>query len=932
MARQEIKYEVNQFTGGLNTDTTELTPVQNTSIDEDNFNLLKEGTRRRRLGFDVESSTFADLNIDTVEKFIGSHRWENVGKQLGVNFEVVQAGSWLHFFDASGSVFASSKKSFTVNLNLYKAPGANRTDVDGVSMASGKGALFVTGEKVKPFYIEYNRSTDSISVTVIDMKIRDLTQLDTQDPERGTLTPQRRYDLLNQGWYQENVIIGSSTQIVKIKTKSSNPDTSIPGYEGTILDGFIERFGTAPPKTKPWWIGKGTITVDIHIKKPGIFNDTKETREVDAFSKEAFDLYFGGNTVAPLGHYLVDPFFKDRASVSGVNGISTETEVKRPNAVAFYGGRAFYGINNTIYFSQIILDDLDASGRCYQDADPTAEDTVGLVPSDGGVITIPDMGSIIRFFVVESALIIFADNGIWTLYSQQGRGFSATEFAVDYVTSLGATGYHSIVDVEGFPFYWGDKGIYMLQPIDERVAYEVVDLSDRKIKNYIQDNISYLSKKYAKGAYDLTNKRVIWLWKSSTDPSTNRFEYDRVLNYSLNFQAFFPYSMAIHTPGDGNDSRYAVCGIVEGSSVATETVTLDVVVENIDDEVVEWHYPFRTDFSDFGPNSLDDATSSSTIATTSPANIFAYPQAFVNAGSGGVIFPTDAAIDAGTNDWTLEFRLTSPDYFGLGGTRKNIFFMDNQDNSPEQSISLTAFNPVSSSPIFRLDIATDGTNPDFIDTNFTPQDNGVYGISITRNGNNIYMHVNGELQGSSDVTGKAFNFKTAGLSPSPQVRMFISGGPEGGGSMTGAISDVRWTNTARYSGTDYAYNLKQFPITGEEYLNVIDGNGDQVVVQTEQLTENEVGLKYLVLKDSVSGTFASLGAGDFSDTTFVDWDSTTFEDDYTSYIETFYHLTDDSMLYMQAPWIYTYIKRSSTTFPAAEGDGSIAEGETGGPW
>ena len=697
MPRQEAKLEINQFIGGLNTDATELTTPKNTTTDEDNFEILKEGTRRRRRGIDLEDATTLDvtayLNDSPAQSYISNHRWKSVAKDGDLNFEVVQVGQFLFFFDVSISPLIDGVKTFFVNLNNYKAPLATRTDLTSVSCASGKGVLFVTGETITPFYISYSKTSDDITVTVLNLKIRDLTQLDTTNPEAKTLplSPQRRYDLLNQGWYQTGIIIGQQTQVISIKTRT-NTNVTIPGYPGAILDGYIGNFGEAPPKTKPWWVGKGSITADIHVKKKGVFNDTKESKEIDAFTKEAFDFYMGGNTVAPLGHYILDPFYKDRTAVSGCPGLPVEVESRRPTAVAFYGGRAFYGLHNTIYFSQVIRDDLQAAERCYQEADPASQDSVGLVASDGGQVTIPDMGAIIRLFVVEGALLVFADNGVWSLYSGQGRGFSGSDFSVDFVTNLRAMGYHSIVDVEGYPVYWGEKGIFSVVPQEQRIAYNIVDISDKKIRNFYA-TISSLSKRYAKGGYDQQNKRIIWLWKTSSESELNRCIYDNVLNFSVDYEAWFPYSVSIHEPIDSEvDVAKGICGIVNAS-----TVSQDSVDENV--------------------------------------------------------------------------------------------------------------------------------------------------VSISN--------------------GK-----------------------------------------------------------------VLAASLEQVIVTRTFLTETNIDTKFMMLIGN-----EGLGFGAFSNETLIDWvllGDGANPDNYTSYLETFYHLSDDSMLYMQAPWIYTYVKKTSNIFPSPEGDGTILAGQLGG--
>lgn len=933
MPRQETKFEVNQFTGGLNTDTTELTTPENSSTDELNFDLLKEGTRRRRRGMDLESATVTTLDLDGPTMFVGNHRWANVAKQGGVNFEVIQTGSTLRFYDSSNSTLVNGEKAFTVDLNDFKAPSATRTDLVGVSASSGKGALFVAGEAIRPFYIQYDPLTDTITTTELSLKIRDFDQLDTQSTESGTLTNERRYDLLNQGWYQRDVIIGSTTQIIKIKTKSSNPDTSVPGYDGTILDGYIETFNESPPKTKPWWVGKGTITVDIHIKKPGIFNDTKETREVEAFSKEAFDLYFGGNTLSPLGHYIVNPFYKDRSAVSGVTGLAAEVETRRPAAVSFYAGRAFYGLGNDIYISQVILDDFGAAERCYQEADPTAEDSIGLVPSDGGVVTIPDMGNIIRFFTLEGALLIFADNGIWALYSQQGEGFSISNFSVDFVTSVGATGYFNIVDVEGFPYYWSRQGIYKITPRqDGSIAFAVTEISADKIRNYYS-NISHLGRQYAKGAYDSTNKVIIWLWKSSVSATDNRFLYDRVLNYSLVFDAFYPYGVAIHSAGDGNDKDKGVAGIVEANAFATTSTDIQVIAGDVDPyfDNIEFYYPLSTgtQYTDQGPNSLPDATpsGSGSIAVDGDMPLGSgYVTTTTTPTLDELSLPIEANIDEGTGDWTLEFRVTSDDWVAPPFTERMVMVVARTGTPAAPSAAYMKLRTIGSA----FHILVDGdTGPELNHTtgSLITTDIDTFYFSFTRSGNTFYVHIDGNLITSHDVTGIEFNFTNGSGST---FFKFLGGGEEQ--SLPGTVGEIKWTGVAKYGASSYTV---PFPTGISAGDNNVDSTSDGLVVITQNtVTESAIALKYIVLQNSTQTTTeAELGFGAFSDaTSFKDWNTTGFGDDYTSYIETGYYLVDDAMRYIQAPWIYAYITRTSTTFPAAEGSGSIGSGEFGAPW
>ena len=569
MASSVGKIEINALTGGLNTDSTELTTPPNTTTSEDNFDITRKGTRKRRRGFALETGEYSAGTLE--DSGVANFRWDAVAKDGNRNFEVIQYGDTLHFYDASISPLHEGKKDFTVDLNNFIAPLVNRADFTLVDMDSGKGVLWVTGISIKPFYIEYDEDTDTISTTAIDMKIRDLTQLDTTDPTRegSSLTAQRRYDLLNQGWYETDLIIGTASETLSV-TINEGEDVSVASYPGAILDGYFEKFGRYPPKTKPWWVGKGAVTVNVHEKVKGVFNDNDFTKDFVSFSKESFDLYFGGNTLAPLGHYIVDPFYKDRTAASGVKNLETETIKKRPTAIAFYSGRVFYALDNTLYFSQVILDDLGASARCYQEADPSAEDTIGLVASDGGVITIPEMGNVLRLMSVEGSLIIFADNGVWFLFTPSGQGFRADSFQVDFITSRGIAGAHTLVDVNGRPYWWSEIGIHTLIPLEGRIGYQEVDITSsinredgRGINTYYNETIPVVSKRFAKGEYDSAEKVIRWIWGSDVETITT----ETVPSYS------FDSGFTATTTPDDLDSGATFLNATSGNSPNSQFLT-----------------------------------------------------------------------------------------------------------------------------------------------------------------------------------------------------------------------------------------------------------------------------------------------------------------------------------------------------------------------
>ena len=75
--------------------------------------------------------------------------------------------------------------------------------------------------------------------------------------------------------------------------------------------------------------------------------------------------------------------------------LTEEIEVvpERPTCCTYAAGRVFYGMNNTVYYGQVIEgESIDGLNKCFQRSDPTAEQLSDLLDTDGG--TIPVNGAI----------------------------------------------------------------------------------------------------------------------------------------------------------------------------------------------------------------------------------------------------------------------------------------------------------------------------------------------------------------------------------------------------------------------------------------------------------------------------------------------------------------------------------------------------------
>lgn len=561
----------NTFVAGLITEAGPLTFPENASKDELNCELFRKGNRRRRKGVDYENngalSTPTPSDATVAGQAVFSEVWTSVAGSGTRNFLVIQVDATLYFYDLSSTPLSDGVKSFTQSISGFAASGATDIGKEPLFMVSGRGLLFCASEKVEPFSIEYDPDADTITATQTSLQIRDFDGLVespvlTNDEEPVTLSTTHEYNLRNQGWN---------------KPGAGEPEP---------IDTFFSSLSVYPPNSKQWWVGKDGV---------------------DVFDPSLLVKFDTGNTLAVRGHYLLNPFFKDRTTASGVSSIAVESEAKRPSVLAFFAGRVWYmgvdsaKINGHIFFSQVLLTTAHA-GRCHQESDPTSEDLAELLDNDGGVVVVPEIGKIVGAVVKDRFLIIFASNGVWAISGGGFDGFKATDFQVTEITSVGAVGRDSIVLTEQFPMWWSEQGIYTLK-VDQASGQLIAQsMTQQTIETFYQDDIPALSKKFARGQYDRASKRIIWLYNTTAPVNdVDRWRFDAALVHDTSFGAFYPWKFSDLAA----DSPYVI-DIFSLDAIQTVSRTDNVTSNSGADNVV----------SDSGANDVKSQTITSAVQAT----------------------------------------------------------------------------------------------------------------------------------------------------------------------------------------------------------------------------------------------------------------------------------------------------------------------------
>jgi hypothetical protein len=519
------------FVKGLITEASPLTFPENTSLDEDNCLIFTKGNRTRRLGANYEtSSVLSAFQVASMaETPIVEYAWNSVNNSALTSFLCLQVGGTIYFFDMYEAPISGAMKSFTVDLTAYPAPGATSIETSPIQMTSGKGYLFIAGEKILPLSVEYIEDTDTIEVETINILIRDFEGVDDDlavDEEPSTLSAEHHYNLKNQGW----VATTPSTGLVSVSLYGKYK--AVPGT-ATTKDPITEyktAIGRYPGNNKQWFLGK---------------TQTEEgAYEVGDFNPVLLNKAHVGTSRAPRGHYIVNAFNVDRSAVSGVGGITADVKRYGPASVAFFSGRAWWFARNGVYFSQIMTNK-NKAGQCFQEADPTAEDISELLASDGGYIPIPAADEILRGIEIGNGIMAFARNGVW-LISGTDRGFSATEYQVTKISSIGTDSPLSIVMAGDVIYWWSKVGIQRTTQATGQFgpipgAYSSENISADTVDTLFKE-VSPDSRRFVKGVFDPATETVYWAYR--TDDFSFDYGYNRFLNLDLKIGAFYPWSLS----------------------------------------------------------------------------------------------------------------------------------------------------------------------------------------------------------------------------------------------------------------------------------------------------------------------------------------------------------------------------------------------------
>lgn len=548
MTKKSVKVEVNSFVGGLVTEASPLNFPANATTDEENFVLNRDGTRDRRFGMDFEynhnlielPTTIEDISVNTPFSF----KWLSVNGDPTVNLIVVQVKTSLLFFDLDNSVITSIPPLGTIDLAGYGFSATER-----YSFAAIDGNLVVAAGVNNIVVVTYDGTLfDSYAET---LKTRDIWGLEvfaepayeTDVQYRGGLTSEHAYNLYNQSWgiprqtiiatvptYDDPISIYFST----LAKHPSNSESVWTGLQYQPVTGGADPYERMYPNLYEQTFGasvraaKGYFIIDLLTRGP-----SREAVVLENRAKHpALDYLNIPNFKADTtnGGAKVICEFAGRVWYAGFGGTIVESDSRSP------------ALSSYVAFSQLVKGTPDIF-KCYQDGDPTSRDSNDLVDTDGGLIRLSGAEGIVGMINIGNDLIVFANNGVWSITGGDRNGFTATNYKVERLSAFGTVSALSIVSDGARALYWAADGIYV---IDRNQLGELVvnNLIQKNIQTFY-GNIPTSAKATATGVFEAANKKIRWLYHQG-DRFTE-FSVTRELILDLTLGAFYPFKI-MNTP------------------------------------------------------------------------------------------------------------------------------------------------------------------------------------------------------------------------------------------------------------------------------------------------------------------------------------------------------------------------------------------------
>lgn len=295
MPQQTVQKDFFRLNRGLNTEANEINFPDGFTTDEQNYELLIDGSRRRRNGLAREAGGALKATSLTIAAadVLTAFKWRGVDGISEKNFIVHQVGSTLFFTDDAETISTTYHADTIDLLPLAISPLTTAQQIQEwpVQFSQGRGHLFITHKYLRPQYIAYDSVTDSFSINQINILVRDFDGIDdgvdVEFQPSGTITDDHRYNLRNRGWKQED------------------------------MDQYFADKSRHPAKNTLWYRGY----------RKQIDTNFADEDGIQIFNSDKIDAEFFGNSSAPQGSLFLDPLNTTFAASNSGGGFVVPIDV-----------------------------------------------------------------------------------------------------------------------------------------------------------------------------------------------------------------------------------------------------------------------------------------------------------------------------------------------------------------------------------------------------------------------------------------------------------------------------------------------------------------------------------------------------------------------------------------------------------------------------
>lgn len=524
MARQRVPVQLNQFIGGLNTEANPLSFPINSSIDENNCSLLKDGSRRRRLGFDLEPNyQEVDTNIPLNSSEVtgrNQFRWENPGGFSGKQFLVVQIGNYVGVHDLDNDVLSNAPVySYTFPVSTYSTTFGFAVVDGSLTIATGLPEINIVSYDGSSF----TRTEEKILVRDFFGVEAIVNGVELTSSLNGSVRPtsindEHLYNLRNQTFALPKVTgnADNTTKIDPVNSFFNNSGGLIYPSNNDNTTGFINP--------NPNFSSNRTVdrlrTLDMVNTTPGTGQSSKGYFIIDVLER-------GASRLAQEEKLRQENTTLNRI----VTSLPEDKTEGGASVIAQYASRIWYAgfgtkvtggdklspkLGSYIMFSQVVNEPSEIT-RCYQAGDPTSNVDPDIVATDGGFIKLDGAFNIVAMVNIQDSLFVFAENGVWQVQGSDDIGFTATAYQVRKLGTEGCISPKSVIRFEQSIMFWGESAIYAITQ-NEVGGWSLQDISRGSIQS-IYDDIPAQVRSLCVGYYDFESDSFRWLYDNNLDSS-----------------------------------------------------------------------------------------------------------------------------------------------------------------------------------------------------------------------------------------------------------------------------------------------------------------------------------------------------------------------------------------------------------------------------